>query len=112
MPTGEAAATTGGALKAKKQNCLLKRTRTASLGLKTISFPSISTGAYGYPVEKASLTALMTVLDFLRKNEGLAEVRFVLHTQKDLLVYEETRKRSAFEIIPLNYLSDYCCAAA
>jgi O-acetyl-ADP-ribose deacetylase (regulator of RNase III) len=59
------------------------------IGLKTISFPSISTGAYGYHVEKVSWIALMAVVDFLRKNDGLAEVRFVLHNQKDLLVYEE-----------------------
>jgi O-acetyl-ADP-ribose deacetylase (regulator of RNase III) len=66
------------------------------LGLKTVSFPSISTGAYGFPVEEASRIALMAVVDFLRKNEGLSEVRFVLHTQKDLLVYEERLKALSF----------------
>ena len=59
------------------------------LGIKTISFPSISTGAYGYPVENASRIALRAVVDFLGENAGIVEVRFVLHSRNDLRVYEE-----------------------
>jgi len=58
------------------------------MGLKTVSFPSISTGAYGYPVEKASRVALRTVAEFLKKNKGIEEIRFVLHNTNDLKTYE------------------------
>jgi len=109
LPTGEAA-TTGGSLMAKKvihtvgpiwnggnngEPDLLARAYRNSLalalklGIKTISFPSISTGAYGYPVEKASRVALRAVADFLRENAGIVEVRFVLHSRNDLRVYKK-----------------------
>ena len=45
---------------------------------ETIAFPSISTGAYGYPVEKAARTALKTVIDFLKEQRQVRLVRFVL----------------------------------
>lgn len=48
-------------------------------GLRTVAFPSISTGVYGYPVEKAAPVALGAVATFLEKEEGAPErVRFVL----------------------------------
>jgi len=50
------------------------------MGIKTISFPSIITGAYGYPVEKAGRAELQHVVDFLKINSGLEEVRFVLQS--------------------------------
>lgn len=110
LPTGDAVATTGGRLKAKYvihtvgpvwsggnnvEPELLARAYKNSLalalkmGIKTISFPSISTGAYGYPVEKASKVALRAVVDFLGENEGLKEVWFVLHSEHDLRIYED-----------------------
>ncbi|MBU3965889.1 MAG: O-acetyl-ADP-ribose deacetylase [Euryarchaeota archaeon] len=110
LPTGDAVATTGGHLMSKKvihtvgpiwsggnngEPEKLSRAYRNSLalalkmGIKTISFPSISTGAYGYPVEKASRVALRTVVDFLVENEGIVEVRFVLHNGNDLKVYEK-----------------------
>ncbi len=58
------------------------------MGIKTISFPSISTGAYRYPVENASRVALRAVTDFLGEIAGIVEVRFVLHSEHDLRVYE------------------------
>jgi O-acetyl-ADP-ribose deacetylase (regulator of RNase III) len=57
------------------------------MGLKAISFPSISTGAYGYPVGKASRVAIQAVAEFLEKNNGFEEVRFVLHSRLDLKTY-------------------------
>ncbi|MEM2601333.1 MAG: macro domain-containing protein, partial [Candidatus Hadarchaeales archaeon] len=63
-----------------------------SKGIKRISFPSISTGAYGYPVEKASRVALRAVKEFLEREDRLEEVRFVLFTESDLRVYEEAAK--------------------
>jgi O-acetyl-ADP-ribose deacetylase (regulator of RNase III) len=56
-------------------------------GLKTVAFPSISTGAYGYPVELASRVALGAVKAFLTKKEGVVEVVFVLFSQADLQIY-------------------------
>ncbi len=59
-------------------------------GCKTIAFPSISTGAYGYPIEEASRIALKTIMDFLEKEDWFELVRFVLFTDKDLDVYKKT----------------------
>ena len=110
LPTGNAVVTTGGKLKAKKvihtvgpvwsggaskESQLLAEAYKNSLeialenGIKTISFPSISTGAYGYPVEKASKVALRAVIEFLKENSGIEEVRFILHSDHDMKTYEE-----------------------
>lgn len=107
-PTGSAVITTGGRLKARSvihtvgpvyrdgqhgEPELLRSAYIESLnlalknGLKSIAFPSISTGAYGYPVNEAARVALGTVMDFIRKNKGLDLVRFVLFSQKDLEAY-------------------------
>ncbi len=106
-PTGEAVITTGGNLKTKyvihtvgtiwrggnqNEDNLLKNCYLNSLKLvkerriKSISFPSISTGAYRFPIERASRIALKTVIDFLQNN-GFEEVRFVLFSKKDLEIY-------------------------
>ena len=39
-------------------------------GIRTIAFPSISTGIFSYPVEEAAYIAVNTVIDFLRENPG------------------------------------------
>ena len=57
-------------------------------GFKTVAFPSISTGAYGYPVDRAAATALAAVMDELKAG-GLEEVRFVLFSQGDFEVYRK-----------------------
>lgn len=57
-------------------------------GAKTIAFPSISTGIYRYPVEKAAPVALKAVTDFLEKHDHFDEVRIVLfdsHTYEAFL---------------------------
>lgn len=108
--TGHAVITTAGNLKATyvihavgpiwhggkdEEETHLREAYTNSLSLalkhevKTIAFPSISTGAYGYPIQKAARTALQTVIDFVSNNDSLQEVRFVLFTSNDLAVYEE-----------------------
>jgi len=46
-------------------------------GLKTIAFPGISTGIYGYPLEDATRIAFTTVAACLKKMPGIEEVRFV-----------------------------------
>lgn len=56
---------------------------------KTIAFPSISTGIYGYPIEEAARVALRTVFDLTRPNNSLNEVIFCCFTEADLHVYEK-----------------------
>jgi O-acetyl-ADP-ribose deacetylase (regulator of RNase III) len=56
--------------------------------LRSVAFPSISTGAYRYPVGEAAPLALRTVSDFLHAQPGgLDVVRFVLFSTGDLRVY-------------------------
>lgn len=62
----------------------------ADYGIKTIAFPSISTGAYGYPVEQAAAIAVKTVKEFCTQNQGNIEiVRFVLFSSADFAVYNQ-----------------------
>lgn len=56
-------------------------------GLSTVAFPSISTGAYGYPVAQAAEVALRTVVRFLREGTPLTEVRFVLFDSRTYDAY-------------------------
>jgi O-acetyl-ADP-ribose deacetylase (regulator of RNase III) len=60
--------------------------------IKTISFPSISTGAYRFPLKEASEIALKTVISYLRGNTKIKEVFFVLFDEKTYKVYEESLK--------------------
>ncbi len=61
--------------------------------IESISFPSISTGAFGYPVEEASEIAVRTVLGYLTRHPEMKLVRFVLFSDRDLAVYEGTAKK-------------------
>ena len=91
--TGDAKITTGGNLKAKyiihtvgpiyrngKQNeekllasCYQRSLEVAAEnGITSIAFPSISTGAYRYPIEDASIIAISTVTDYLRKHSDIS----------------------------------------
>jgi len=59
-------------------------------GLKTIAFPSISTGAYRFPIEQAAPVAVRGVKLFLRENPDCFEkILFVLFSAEDLAVYEK-----------------------
>jgi O-acetyl-ADP-ribose deacetylase (regulator of RNase III) len=62
-------------------------------GLRTVAFPSISTGAYGYPVRAAARVALRAVAGRLAKSPGdFDEIRFVLYSEETLRAYEEALK--------------------
>ena len=61
-------------------------------GCKTVAFPSISTGAYGYPIEQASEIALKTIMEYLKEHPEIEEVRMVLFTPQDYQVYEAKLK--------------------
>ena len=59
--------------------------------LKSIAFPSISTGAYRFPVELAAVIALNTIQTFLKENPGVfGKVIFVLFSEDDLQVYQRS----------------------
>jgi len=56
--------------------------------IKSIAFPSISTGAYGFPIEKATPIALREIKKFLEENDAIKEVIFVLFSEKDFQIYQ------------------------
>jgi len=114
LPTGKAVITSGGNLKAKYvihtvgpiwrggdrgEPALLADAYRNSMkiavskGLRTISFPSISTGVYGYPIDKACQIALVTIKEFLDREDNLDMVVFVLFGQRDLEIYEQSAKK-------------------
>jgi O-acetyl-ADP-ribose deacetylase (regulator of RNase III) len=114
-PTGRAVATTAGRLPARtlihtvgprwrsgkhgEPRLLASAYRSSlelatSLGCRTVAFPSISTGAYGYPLAKAAEVALDTIYEVLEERPAdFDEVRIVLFSKSDLDVYEKTRKK-------------------
>lgn len=117
LPTGEAAITRGGRLRAKfvihtvgpvwqgggaGEAEALRKAYTNCLrvaeeqGVTSIAFPSISTGAYGYPMREACRVAILAVADYLASAPptprggsapSLQEVRFVLYRPRDLRAF-------------------------
>jgi O-acetyl-ADP-ribose deacetylase (regulator of RNase III) len=63
----------------------------ASLGCRTVAFPAISTGAYGYPVELAASVAIAAVQ--AAQTPPVEVVRFVLHSAFDLDVFQRAVRR-------------------
>ena len=57
-------------------------------GLKSISFPSISTGAYHYPIAEAAEIAISTVKKYLHDHPEIELIRFVLFSDRDYNVYQ------------------------
>ncbi len=114
LPTGEVAVTSAGNLKAKfvlhtvgpvwrggtkNEENLLRKCYTNTLEIcdsrkiSSVSFPSISTGAYGYPIEYASRIALEAVKEYIITHETeVKEVRFILFSEPDMKIYEEAAK--------------------
>lgn len=112
-PTGEARITTAGKLPNKyvihtvgpvfkdgkhNEEELLSKAYYNSLklavenGIKTIAFPSISTGIFGYPIEEASTIAIKTVKDFINEEGSISQVIFVSFSQKDFELYSRKLK--------------------
>jgi O-acetyl-ADP-ribose deacetylase (regulator of RNase III) len=60
----------------------------AENGARTIAFPGISTGVYGYPLEEATRLAISTVQDCLAELPGIEEVRFVTFGERATEVAE------------------------
>lgn len=61
----------------------------AAQGMRSIAFPSISTGIYGYPIRLAADVAVHTVRDWARGSIGMEEVIFCCFSENDLSVYQE-----------------------
>ena len=63
-------------------------------GIRSIAFPAISIGVYGYPLEEAAKMAVKAVIDVLEKEpDSFDRVVFVMFTEYDKLIYEEVRER-------------------
>ena len=110
-PTGEAVITTGGNLPASwvihtvgpvwrdgshREDDLLQSAYKNSLKqdelnqLTSIAFPSISTGAYRFPIDKAARIALSTCIEHLKGKTSLTVVRFVLFGSAAMEVYQKS----------------------
>lgn len=63
-------------------------------GLKTIAFPSISTGIYGYPIEEAARIAIAVVAEHERLNPGQSQVTFCCYSLHDLGIYQRLMAES------------------
>jgi O-acetyl-ADP-ribose deacetylase (regulator of RNase III) len=107
-PTGQAVITTGGNLRAKYvihtvgpiyrggtkgEARLLASAYRESLklaqekGIRSLAFPSLSTGAYGYPLGEAARIAVETVIDYLQENPVFDRVGFVLFGSQSFQAY-------------------------
>lgn len=60
----------------------------AAQGVRTLAFPSISTGVYGYPIQEAAKVAVETVRSEARRFEGIVQLVFCCFSTEDLEVYE------------------------
>jgi len=60
----------------------------AERGLRSVAFPCISTGVYGYPLEAAANVAIRTVNETLRRLPSIEDVTFCCFSSVDLAVYE------------------------
>jgi O-acetyl-ADP-ribose deacetylase (regulator of RNase III) len=108
LPAGQAVITTGGNLPARyvihtvgpvygmhggREPLILAECYSNSLalatarGLRSIAFPAISTGAFGYPHAEAAAVASRAVEEFLRNDERLAEVRLIFHADADARMF-------------------------
>ena len=113
-PTGQAVVTGGGNLKARYvihtvgpvyrggsrgEAGLLKSAYRESLkrvtekGLTSVSFPAISAGVYGYPLEEAARIALTTAIDYVKDHGEIRLIRFVLFSRDIYDVFSDELKQ-------------------
>ncbi|MDZ7361552.1 MAG: macro domain-containing protein [candidate division KSB1 bacterium] len=110
-PVGTAVITTGGNLKAKHVIHAVgpqmgegdedRKLRDATLNslkvadqnkLKSIALPAISTGIFGYPIDRCAQIMLTTTVDYLRSKTGLEKVVFCLWGKEAYQIFEKTLK--------------------
>ena len=121
-PTGQAVITTAGNLKAHyvihtvgpvyqggnrgeadllRSAYLTSLKLAASRGLKSIAFPAISTGVYGYPLKEAAHIALKTAVDYLQGHTDLSLIRFCLFDRRTYDLFAAgLKKLTGGETIP------------
>jgi len=118
-PTGEAVITSGGNLSARYvihtvgpvwyggsrneaellRNAYINSLRLAQAqGIQSIAFPSISTGAYGYPFRQAAAIAVAALLEFAAAHDLPKLVRFVLFSDQDMSFYQVAWKEASVSL--------------
>jgi len=81
-------------------NCYLAALKIAEeRGIESVAFPALSTGAFGYPFEKATEIALDTILSRIPALKSVKRIRFVLFSDRDLQYYERALERRRSKII-------------
>jgi O-acetyl-ADP-ribose deacetylase (regulator of RNase III) len=119
LPAGKAVITTGGRLPAKYvvhtvgpiyrggrqgeaatlASCYRESIRVADdHGIQSLAFPSISTGAYGYPIPDAAEIAVRAVVEHLPHATHLDRIRFVLFSASDCSIYIRAAKKISREL--------------
>jgi len=114
LPAGQAVITTGGALGAKYvihtvgpvfrggnqgepetlASCYRESIRLADEhGLRSLSFPAISTGAFGYPVNEAANVAISAAIEALRSTKSVKRCRFILLDANALRKFESSARK-------------------
>lgn len=112
LPTGQAVMTTAGKMKARHvihtvgpvygrggkdkagllADCYLNSLRLAAeKGLKTVAFPAISTGVYGYPLDEAAKVSSQAVEKGLDAHPSIREVRLVFFGRRDAQIFLENQ---------------------
>lgn len=66
-------------------------------GARSVAFPSISCGIYGFPIEKAAPIAVSTTIEVCSTREGIDEVWFVSYSESDFDVYRRVFERLGIE---------------
>jgi O-acetyl-ADP-ribose deacetylase (regulator of RNase III) len=108
VPVGNAAITSAGSLKARRvihavgpmmgegdEDAKLRSATLNSLrvakenGLRSIAFPAVSTGIFGYPLERCAQVMLQAVSEFCAENDALQQIRFCLFDEHALNVFRK-----------------------
>ena len=68
------------------------------LGVKSIAFPNISTGVYGFPKKEAADIAIRTVMNYLKNASSIEEVYFVCFDEENYRIYLEKMGADILEV--------------
>jgi len=125
LPAGKAVITTGGRLPAQHvihtvgpvyrggrqheaetlASCYRESIRIADdHGIRSLAFPSISTGAFGYPVHEAAEIAVRAIVEALPSCAHVEHVRFVLFDVATRNVYVQTAEKISRESVPISVI--------